>query len=109
MSQTFKEILATLPEVDHLDRIELHNANGELVDTIPNAPGKQGSLRVYNALFHQFGPKLTPESAELGLTIFSEHTADAKAHPGKHPNIDRLFNADAESPLSILLIKRNSE
>lgn len=105
MSHTFKDILATLPEVNHLERIDLCNANGDVVDTIPNAPGKQGSLRVYNALFHQFGPKLTPESAELGLTIFSEHTADAKANPGKHPNIDRLFNADASAPLTMTRVE----
>lgn len=107
MSQTFKDILATLPEVDHLDRIELHNPNGELIDTIPNAPGKQGSLRVYNALFEKFGAELTPESAELGLTIFAEHTADARTNPGKHPNIDRLFNADTSALLTMRLIENN--
>lgn len=101
MSQTFKDILATLPEVNHLERIDLCNANGDVVDTIPNAPGKQGSLRVYNALFQKFGSKLTPESAELGLTIFAEHTADAKANPGKHPNIDRLFAIDATNSITI--------
>lgn len=25
------------------------------------------------------------------MTTFAEHVADAGAHPGMHPNIDRLF------------------
>ncbi|KAB0304961.1 DUF2322 family protein, partial [Klebsiella pneumoniae] len=28
--------------------------------------------------------------AEQGLIWFAEHVADARAHPGKHPNIDLL-------------------
>jgi len=27
----------------------------------------------------------------LGVEWYAEHTADARAFPGKHPNIDRLL------------------
>ena len=71
----FKTILETLPTIDHF----------------PTVAGKLGSLRVYNALAQQFNGKLDRTSAEKGLEIFAEHTADAKANPGKHPNIDLLL------------------
>ena len=87
---SFKDNLQALPPIDGLARIELSNAAGELVATIVNEPGKQGSLAVYNYLYQQFG-LLDQAAAQLGLDIFAEHTADAKNRPGAHPNIDRLF------------------
>ena len=35
--------------------------------------------------------RITPAAASLGLEWYAEHTADALAFPGKHPNIDRLL------------------
>ena len=35
-------------------------------------------------------------AAELGLEWYAEHTQDAIAFPGKHPNIDRLLQLQAE-------------
>jgi len=52
--------------------------------------GSQGSLSVYNHLEQTYGA-LTPDAARQGLELFAEHSDDARAHPGKHPNIDRLF------------------
>lgn len=37
-----------------------------------------------------------PEAAKKGLELYAEHTEDAQAHPGKHPNIDRLIALVAE-------------
>jgi hypothetical protein len=34
---------------------------------------------------------LTPKAAQEALELFAEHTEDARANPGAHPNIDRLF------------------
>lgn len=51
-----------------------------------------GSLKLYNALAERFDGKLGKEAAEQGLIWFAEHVADARAHPGKHPNIDLLEN-----------------
>jgi hypothetical protein len=36
------------------------------------------------------------EAARKGLELYSEHTADAQANPGKHLNIDRLVTLLAE-------------
>ncbi|WP_273392617.1 DUF2322 family protein [Actinobacillus porcinus] len=86
----FKTILETLPTIDHLTGLNV--LDGEtVIHHIPAVAGKLGSLRVYNALAQQFNSKLDRTSAEKGLEIFAEHTADAKANPGKHPNIDLLL------------------
>lgn len=92
----FSDILETLPTVDHLTGLNI--LNGEtVVRHIPAAPGKFGSLRVYYALAQKFNGKLDRTSAERGLELFAEHTADAKAHPGKHPNVDLLMRVIAEN------------
>lgn len=87
----FAERLKTLPAVAHLAALELADAGGRVVATIENKPGQAGSLAVYHALAAQHGGRITPEAAALGLDWYAEHTGDARAHPGKHPNIDRLL------------------
>ena len=61
-----------------------------MIATIENKPGQTGSLVVYAALAALYGGSITPAAARLGLEWYAEHTQDAQAHPGKHPNIDRL-------------------
>ena len=87
---TFAELLSTLPGVDHLQAIELIPEGGGTPVRIENKPGQAGSLRLYHALFQRFGA-IDRAAAEEGLRLYAEHTADARAHPGKHPNIDRLL------------------
>ncbi len=88
---TFAENLDTLPSVAHLAALQLVDAaSGEVVHTIENKPGQAGSLAVYNHLAQAFG-SITPAAAARGLELYAEHTADARSHPGKHPNIDRLI------------------
>lgn len=86
----FKKVLASLPSIDELHAIELISTTGE-AERLPNQPGKAGSLAVYNALLEEFG-EINQAAAEKGLALFAEHTEDARAHPGKHPNIDRLLD-----------------
>lgn len=88
----FQEYLNTLPTIDHLSGLDITLPNGETVHHIPAAPGKLGSLRVYHALAVQFNGCLNTQSAQQGLTWFAEHVDDARAHPGKHPNIDFLLD-----------------
>ena len=88
MMSDFKEILASLPSVDHLEAIELTYLSGES-ELLSNQPGKAGSLAVYNALLEEVG-EINAVAAQKGLELFAEHTEDARANPGKHPNIDRL-------------------
>ncbi|HEX4892102.1 MAG TPA: DUF2322 family protein [Hyphomicrobiaceae bacterium] len=87
----FADTLKTLPGIAHLAALQLiDEATGKVVDTIENKPGKSGSLAVYNHLAQSFGA-INREAAARGLELFGEHTADARANPGKHPNIDRLI------------------
>lgn len=92
----FKEILETLPSIEHLTGLDVKQGD-EVIHRIPAAPGKLGSLRLYNALAEKFNGKLDRTSAEQGIVWFSEHVDDAKANPGKHPNIDLLFKVRDEN------------
>lgn len=87
---TFTENLKHLPGVSHLAALRLLDAEGNVVATIEHKPGFVGSLAVYNHLAQTFGA-ITPQAAAKGLELYSEHAEDARANPGKHPNIDRLF------------------
>lgn len=96
---SFAENLKKLPGISHLAAINLLDAEGNVVATIENKPGSAGSVAVYNHLAQTYGA-ITPEAAKKGLEIYAEHTEDARAHPGKHPNIDRLIElADKQATL----------
>lgn len=97
----FQENLAGLAPADHLDHIELQGAEG-LAGVIENKPGSQGSLRVYQHLAVNFG-RIDAAAAREGLALYAEHTDNARAHPGKHPNIDRLLRVLADD---LILIPR---
>ena len=87
----FADNLKQLPAIGHLAALELIDAAGNVSATIENKPGKAGSLAVYAALAAKHG-SINTAAAEEGLLIFAEHTDDARASPGKHPNIDRLLD-----------------
>lgn len=87
----FADTLKTLPATTHLAALQLLDAQGQVLATIENQPGQAGSLAVYAALAAMHGGAITPDAAAQGLAWYAEHTADARAHPGKHPNIDRLM------------------
>ena len=91
----FKDILETLPSIEHLTGLDVLN-DETVIHHIPAAPGKLGSLRLYNALAEKFNGKLDRSSAQQGIEWFAEHVEDAKQNPGKHPNIDLLFKVIAE-------------
>ena len=91
----FKDILETLPSIDHLTGLDVLN-DETVIHHIPAAPGKLGSLRLYNALAEKFNGKLDRTSAQQGIEWFAEYVEDAKQNPGKHPNIDLLFKVVAE-------------
>ena len=87
---SFAETLKQLPKVSHLTALNLLDADQAIAATIENKAGQTGSLAVYNHLAQIYGA-ITPEAARRGLELFAEHTEDARANPGKHPNIDRLI------------------
>lgn len=101
---SFKDNLQLLPSLEGLARIELLAADGSVVATIENQPGKQGSLAVYQYLQQAFGV-LDAKACEHALEVFAEHTPDARNRPGAHPNIDRLIEiVDGGSALQIKLV-----
>ncbi|GAB7128819.1 DUF2322 family protein [Amantichitinum ursilacus] len=100
---TFKEILDTLPSVAHLAALEILDGD-TVTGRLDNQPGQAGSVRVYHALYQEFGA-LDAVAADKGLRLYAEHTADAVANPGKHPNIDRLLVlAEGGQALAVRLI-----
>jgi hypothetical protein len=86
----FADKLKTLPGVSHLAALQLIDAADAVVGLIENKPGQAGSLVVYNHLAQTHGA-ITPAAAAQGIELYAEHADDARVHPGKHPNIDRLI------------------
>ncbi|MDR1646933.1 MAG: DUF2322 family protein [Zoogloeaceae bacterium] len=99
----FAETLKKLPGVSHIAALRLLDAEGQEVARLENKPGTGGSVAVYNHLAQTYG-SLTPEAARKGLELYAEHSEEARANPGKHPNIDRLL-AIAEAGAPALRVK----
>ena len=86
----FAENLAALPASDHLTGIEMVAADGH-IERVENRPGSAGSVRIYAYLAGKYGG-IDAAAANEGLALYAEHSDDARVHPGKHPNIDRLLD-----------------
>ena len=100
----FSDNLKQLPPVAHLRSLELIDPQGMVCATIENKPGQAGSVGVYAALAAKHG-RIDSMAAQEGLEIYAEHTADARANPGKHPNIDRLIHLlDSGGVLTVKLL-----
>lgn len=108
--KTFDETLKTLPPIDDIAALILyHDQSADDGEIIENRPGKAGSVAVYHALLQEFGT-LTPAAARRGLELYAEHVADARANPGKHPNIDRLFRIiEQASEMRMAIRKKQRE
>ena len=99
--QKFSDVLQTLDDASHVQRIELFNHDGSPAGVLENKPGSQGSVKVYYHLFRMYG-EISLDAAVEGLSLYAEHTDDAENCPGKHPNVDRLLNIlEDEKPLSV--------
>lgn len=106
--ENFATTLSQLPPITHIEQITLVDETGKQIAVIENRPGKSGSLSVYHKLYCDFG-EISPEAAKLGLQLFAEHTQDAEQNPGKHPNIDRLFELIEHNQTLSVSITNQSE
>lgn len=103
--QKFSDVLQTLDDASHVQRIELYNADGSVAGVLENKPGSQGSVKVYHHLWRMYG-NISLDAAVEGLSLYAEHTEDAENCPGKHPNVDRLLNIlEDEQPLTVKVIE----
>lgn len=91
--------LKTLDSIDQIVIMRVFSSDNDLLAIIPNLPGKQGSLKVYNHIARQ--GIIDSEAAQAGLSIFSEHVIDAQQNPGKHPNIDLLSRLQSRQSLRV--------
>ena len=102
--EVFKDLLLDLDDVEDVQRIELFYEDGEPAGVMINSPGSAGSVKVFHHLYTTFG-SICIDAAVEGLSLYAEHTADAEDHPGKHPNIDRLFDViEDQEPLTVKVI-----
>jgi hypothetical protein len=102
---SFADNLALLPDAVGI-RLRLRDAAGKEIARIDNATGTAGSFKLYAYLAQAFGA-ITPEAAQRGIELYAEHSADAREQPGKHPNIDRLFDCIAAHATLTALIDRD--
>ncbi len=102
--QKFSDVLLTLDNTDHVQRIELFHEDGSTAGVIENKPGNQGSVKLFHHLYKMFG-SISLDAAVEGLSLYAEHTEDAENCPGKHPNVDKLIDVlENEAPLSVKVI-----
>ena len=101
----FADRLKQLPSASHLAALQLLGADGQVLATIENKPGQAGSLQLYAALAAKHG-RIDAAAAQEGVDLYAEHTDDARAHPGKHPNIDRLLQViETQQGFTVKLIQ----
>jgi len=89
--QKFNDVLLEIDPADGVEEIALFDSDGSPAGVIKNKPGSAGSVKVYYHLYKMFG-SIDVDAAVEGLSLYAEHTQDAEDRPGKHPNIDRLFD-----------------
>lgn len=103
----FRDILPTLDDASHVEKIELFYPDGKSAGVLVNKPGSAGSVRVYNHLYNMYG-EISLDAAVEGLSLYAEHTADAENCPGKHPHIDRLLDIlEDETPLTVHMLEHH--
>ncbi len=103
---TFAENLKTIPTVENTVILRLYNEREELVSIIPNIPGRQGSIRVFQHLADAKG-QINFEAAKEGLRLFGEHVEDAQKNPGKHQKLELLLGLKNREALRIEIVESN--
>lgn len=102
---TLKENIATLDPIDGIvGAVEVSLPDGSTW-SVPNAPGKAASARIYYNLAKRHGGVIGAEAARAGCELYGEYLQEAIDVEGSHPNIDlllRIAAEDLECPVKIV-------
>ncbi|MBK7002796.1 MAG: DUF2322 family protein [Rhodoferax sp.] len=74
--------------------MQLHNRRANGLPPLRINPVKPAPVAVYAALAASMAASPWQRHGKE-LALFAEHTANARANPGNHPNIDRLLEVVA--------------
>jgi 2,3,4,5-tetrahydropyridine-2-carboxylate N-succinyltransferase len=102
--KTFAENLKSIPTTKNTVLLRLYNERDDLVSIIPNIPGRQGSIQVFQHIADKKGG-INLESAKEGLRLFGEHVEDAQKNPGKHQKLELLLGLKKREYLRIEIVE----
>ena len=102
--KTFAENLKSIPTTKNTVLLRLYNERDDLVSIIPNIPGRQGSIQVFQHIADKKGG-INLEAAKEGLRLFGEHVEDAQKKPGKHQKLELLLGLKKRESLRIEIVE----
>ena len=102
--KTFAENLKSIPSNKNTVLLRLYNERDELVSIIPNIPGRQGSIQVFQHIADKKGV-IDFEAAKEGLRLFGEHVKDSQKNPGKHQKLELLLGLRKRESLRIEIVE----
>ena len=102
--KTFAENLKSIPTTKNTVLLRLYNERDDLVSIIPNIPGRQGSIQVFQHIADKKG-EINLEAAKEGLSLFGEHVKDAQKNPGKHQKLELLLGLKKRESLRIEIVE----
>ena len=102
--KTFAENLISIPTTKNTVLLRLYNERDDLVSIIPNIPGRQGSIQVFQHIADKKGG-INLEAAKEGLRLFGEHVEDAQKNPGKHQKLELLLGLKKRESLRIEIVE----
>ena len=102
--KTFAENLKSIPTTKNTVLLRLYNERDDLVSIIPNIPGRQGSIQVFQHIADKKG-EINLETAKEGLRLFGEHVEDAQKNPGKHQKLELLLDLKKRESLRIEIVE----
>tara|TARA_B110000091_G_scaffold17283_1_gene16290 strand:+ start:313 stop:1443 length:1131 start_codon:yes stop_codon:yes gene_type:complete len=102
--KTFAENLKSIPTTKNTVLLRLYNERDDLVSIIPNIPGRQGSIQVFQHIADKKNV-INLEAAKEGLRLFGEHVEDAQKNPGKHQKLELLLDLKKRESLRIEIVE----
>jgi 2,3,4,5-tetrahydropyridine-2-carboxylate N-succinyltransferase len=93
--------IEAMPQIDNIALVRIRNKEDNVIGLIPNIPGKQKSLRLYNGLSVENGI-LDRNGIAYALSVFGDDLiAKTRENPAKHPNIALLLNTPEGDALKV--------